>query len=93
MNCHIISNKQELERAVADIEDWETLCLYLEVPKHMISERNGRLKGKCLEVYLSTGKACWDQVVKVIASYPFYNIRLANKIADTHHIYFFKSEL
>ena len=32
-------------------------------------------KSRCLEAYL----ACWEQVVKVLADYPFYNARLTNE--------------
>ena len=39
-----------------------------------------------MEAYLNTGRACWEQVVKVVADYPFYNARLANNIAHMQHI-------
>ena len=29
------------------------------------------------------GSVCWEQVVKVVADYPFYGVRLAKKIAGT----------
>ena len=37
-------------------------------------------------LHLSTDKACWEDVVKVVAAYPFHNKRLARKIADTHGV-------
>ena len=42
-----------------------------------------------MEAYLNTRRACWEQVVKVVADYPFYNARLANKIAHMQHIDYF----
>ena len=35
--CHLISNKQELGKAVAEIGDWETLCENLGVEKAVIN--------------------------------------------------------
>ena len=99
VSCHRISNKQELEKAVAEIANWKALCEYLGIPMqvtnqlHFSNEHNGRLRGECLEIYLSTGKACWEQVVKVVADHPFRNTKLANKIADMYSIYYYKDEL
>ena len=91
--CHSISNKQELGKAVAEIGDWETLCENLGVEKavinalrDMINTDSTKKKSRCLEAYLDTGRACWEQVVKVVADYPFYNARLARNIARTQHI-------
>ena len=50
-------------------------------------------KSRCLEAYLNMGNACWEQVVKVVANYPFYNLRLAKEIADTHGIDYSRIEL
>ena len=50
-------------------------------------------KSRCLEVYLNMGNACWEQVVKVVAEYPFYNFRFAKEIADTHGIDYSRIEL
>ena len=41
-------------------------------------------KSRCLDAYLNMGNAYWEQVVKVVAEYPFYNLRLAKEIAATH---------
>ena len=90
VRCHSISDKQELGKAVAEIEDWEGLCENLGVSKVVLSTFSNKMdtikKRKCLEAYLDTGKACWEQVVEVVADHPFYNVRLANKIADMHGI-------
>ena len=90
VRCHNISDKQELGKAVAEIEDWEGLCENLGVSKAVLNTFGNKMdtvkKRKCLEAYLNTGKACWEQVVKVVADHPFYNVRLANKIADMHGI-------
>ena len=90
VRCHTISDNQELGRAVAEIEDWEGLCENLGVSKAVLNMFSDKIytekKRKCLEAYLNTGKACWEKVVKVVADHPFYNVRLANKIADMHGI-------
>ena len=92
VRCHNISDKQELGKAVAEIEDWEGLCENLGVSKAVLNTFGNKMdtdsvkKRKCLEAYLTTGKACWEQVVKVVADFPFFNVRLANKIADMHGI-------
>ena len=91
--CHRIdiSKKQELEKAVAEIGDWDSLCENLGVEKAVINElrsssmENGKKKSRCLEAYLNTDKACWERVVEVVADYPFYNKRLARQIADNHY--------
>ena len=55
-----------------------------------IIDTDGTIKrSRCLEVYLNTGNACWEQVVKVVADYPFYNLRLA----ATHGIDYSRIEL
>ena len=66
--CHRIdiSNKQELEKAVAEIGDWESLCENLGTLKAVINElrfsdkQTGRKKNECLEAYLDTDSACWE---------------------------------
>ena len=93
-SCHSISKKQELEKAVAEIGDWETLCENLRVPIAKINElisssmENGKKKSRCLQAYLDTGKACWEKVVEVVADHPFYNNRLARQIADNHGVHY-----
>ena len=92
MGCTRISKKQELDKAVAEIGDWEALCEQLGTPQTKLNElrfstMNVRTKkSRCLEAYLDTGKACWEHVVKVVAEYPNENKRLAKKIANTHGI-------
>ena len=78
---------------MAEIGDWETLCENLGVEKAVINRLRNMIdtdstikKRRCLEAYLDTGRACWEQVVKVLADYPFYNARLANNIAHMQHI-------
>ena len=40
-----------------------------------------------MEAYLNTGRACWEQVVKVVADYLFLMLDLlANNIAHMQHI-------
>ena len=98
-SCTSISKKQELDKAVAEVGDWEALCLYLDIPQRKIKElyfSNTDVRTKksiCLEVYLNMGNACWEHVVKVVAEYPFYNLRLAKEIAATHSIDYSRIEL
>ena len=49
-------------------------------------------KSRCLEAYLNMGNSCWEQVVKVVAEYP-YNLRFAKEIAATHGIDYSRIEL
>ena len=92
VGCTSISKKQELDKAVAEIGDWEALCEHLGTPQTKLkelrfSEMDIRTKkSRCLEAYLDTGRACWEHVVKVVAEYPIENKRLAKEIADTHDI-------
>ena len=87
-----ISKKQELDKAVAEIGDWEALCEHLGTPQTKLNELRFSAmdvrtkKSRCLKAYLDTGKACWEHVVKVVAEYPIENKRLAKEIADTHGI-------
>ena len=96
MGCTGISKKQHLEKAVANIGDWETLCEYIGAPKPVINklhhsdQQNGRKKSECLEAYfnLGEGRACWEQVAEVVASHPFHDVRLAKQIADKYGLDF-----
>lgn len=96
--CQSISKKRELEKAVAEIGDWEPLCENLGTPKAVINElrsssmQDGKKKSRCLEAYVDTDEACWEQVVKVVADYPFHNKRLARQIADNHGIHYSSRE-
>ena len=85
---------------MAEIGDWEALCEYLGVHRavlislcSMINTENRVKKHRCLEVYIDTGKACWEQVANVIADYPFYNGRLAEEIANMYVVGYSKDEL
>ena len=97
-HCQSISNKRELEKAVAEIGDWESLCENLGAPKAVISGlrsssmQDGRKKSRCLEAYIDTDEACWEQVVEVVADNPFYNRKLARKIADKHGVHYSSRE-
>ena len=92
VSYHSINNMQELEMQVKEIGDWEALCRQLQLSKTILdslqsaSMNSEAKKTACLVAYLSTGKACWEDVVKVVAAYPFHNNRLARKIADTHGV-------
>ena len=92
VDCHKISKKRELEKAVAEIGDWEVLCENLGVPSPVLQGlrydniQNSMKKTRCLEAYLNTGTACWETVVEVVADVPFYNKRVAKEIADKYGV-------
>jgi len=92
VDCHKISKKRELEKAVAEIGDWEVLCENLGVPSPVLQGlrydniQNSMKKTRCLEAYLNTGNACWETVVEVVADVPFYNKRVAKEIADKYGV-------
>ena len=83
---------QELDKAVAEIGDWEPLCENLGAPVPVVKQlqsdsiSSGLKKRKCLEAYIGLGTACWETVVQVVADHPFYNRKLAKKIADDYGI-------
>ena len=39
------------------------------------------------------GSVCWEQIVKVVADYHFYNFRLAKEIAAAHGVDYSRIEL
>ena len=101
-SCTSISKLQELEKAVAEIGNWEALCGNLGVDRAILSElryintENTEKKRRCLQAYIDTDKACWEQVVKVVDDHPFNNARIANKIAhdySVHGVGYAKDEL
>ena len=51
--------------------------------RNTIDTDNAIKKSRCPEAYLNMGDAYWEQVVKVVTDYPFYNLKLANEIAAT----------
>ncbi len=83
--------KKELDlfTSLQDIGDWDSLCTNLEVNKGRMAElrdstQKGHLKKKeCLTTYFDSGDAKWNDVVKVVAGFPFYKKVLACKIAET----------
>ena len=100
VGCTSILRRQELDRAVAEIGDWEALCEYLGVHeailnnlRDLINTDNTVKKHRCLEAYINTGRACWEHVVEVVADYPFYNARLTKEIANMHIVHSSKNEL
>ena len=73
------------------------MCEYLGVYKAVLNTLRNILDtvgmSRCLEAYLNMGNACWEQVVKVVADNPFYNLTLAKEIAATHGIDYSRIEL
>ena len=47
---------------------------------------NAAKKQRCLAAYVDQGNACWEEVIKVVASYPFYKNLLAAQIAKKYCI-------
>ena len=88
--CHSISKTQELEMAVAEIGNWESLCENLGVPKPVMNrlrssnKQDERKKSECLQAYFNLGEVCWEEVVKVVENHPFHNERLAKIIASKY---------
>ena len=91
-NCHQIARKQDLYRELAEIGDWQSLCTNLEVPEATINNleneplKNNAKKQNCLSAYFNQGKACWEEVIEVVAGHPFYNKRLATEIAKKYGV-------
>ena len=90
IQCYEIKNREDLHEELVEIGNWEILCDALGVEQatleslrynHGDSVTNKR---KCLDAFLKQGSACWETVVKVVASYPFYNKRLAEAIELKH---------
>ena len=100
VGCTSISKLQELEKALAEIGDWEALCGNLGVDRPILGDLrhmiNTEKKRRCLEAYINTDKACWEIVAKVVADHPFSNARIARQIKahyDLHGVGYSKDEL
>ena len=89
-DCHRITKKPDLYTELADIGNWEALCSYLGVPEAKINElvhehlENTAKKQRCLAAYVDQGNACWEEVIKVVSSYPFFKNLLAAQIAKKY---------
>lgn len=80
-----------LLQAVKDIGDWFMLCKSLKVEESKLnllkeSSRDTEItkKTECLEAYINSGRASWEEVTKVVAQYPIANPRVAKKIANNY---------
>lgn len=77
---------------LAEIENWQSLCTYLEVPEPVLSNlahknlENNAKKEKCLVAYIDQGKPCWEKVIEFVAGYPFYKKKLATQIAEKYGV-------
>ena len=91
-DCHPIASKQDLFTELADIGNWYSLCTHLKVPEAVINGlENENLesvarKQKCLSAYIDQGKACWEKVIEVVASYVFFKKKLASQIAEKYGV-------
>ena len=90
--CHRITDPVQLYKSVETIGDWKMLCSLLGVKEatvnhFLFSDGDATWKKyQCLKAYLDLGHGCWEMVVKVICSFPFYNIRLARTIAEEYDV-------
>ena len=77
---------------LADIGNWQSLCIYLGVPEAVLSDlvnedlENNDRREKCLAAYFDQGEACWEKVIEVVAGHPFYNKKLATQIAQKYGV-------
>ena len=86
-----IKDKVRLWQAVKDISgDWKSLCESLKVGKSKLSELKNSFDGvvnkmaDCLEAYINSARASWEEVVVVVAKFPISNPRLAREIANNN---------
>ena len=63
--------------------------------RSIINSENRIKKHRCLEAYINTGKACWEQVVKVVVDHPFLNARVTKELAhdQMHGVGYSKDQL
>ena len=91
-----ISEFNELYHELADIGDWNGLCMNLHVDSAVLNSlqmsggRNEDKKRECLRSYFNGGNASWEGVIAAIVKHPIRNKRLAKKIAEKQHIIFFE---
>ena len=88
-----IRSFREIYRSVANVGDWEGLCLNLDVDeavmdslRHSNYARPESKKHDCLQAYWKTGETNWESVIRAVAEYPIMNIKLAKRIASNHRI-------
>ena len=84
----MIDDIRLLLRAVKAIGEWDLLCTYLKVDDGVLSplKKSSRdteilKKTECLNAYIKSAKASWEEVVIVVAQYPISNIGIAQEIA------------
>ena len=92
---HEISDFNELYDNLAEIGDWEGLCMNLQVDMATLDElqNSGNLpndykKRRCLLTYFKSDSATWERVIEAVAKHPINNRRLAKKIALKYQIKF-----
>ena len=87
-----IDGFNELYQAVAKVGDWTGLCLNLVVDEAKMNELkysasvHEHKKQECLQAYLNTGEANWENVIQAVAAYPICNVKLAKEIANSRNI-------
>ncbi len=89
-HVHPITSVRELYSMLEDIGNWEALCVNLGIKTGLIDElRHSRLevsvlKLRCIEAYVNTGEATWEDVILAVTLYPIMNTSIANKIAQKY---------
>jgi len=43
-------------------------------------------KQRCLQAFHKQGTVCWETVISVLTEYPFYNGKLAKRIANEYNV-------
>lgn len=43
-------------------------------------------KQRCLQAFHNKGTVCWETVISVLTEYPFYNGKLAKRIANEYNV-------
>ena len=89
-NLTRIENVSDIRWSVEKIGDWQSLCRNLNVNEGaMNSIMNERYKEQhkkddCLQSYINSDKAYWEEVVIAVARPPFRDKILAKMIAEKH---------
>ena len=75
-----------------DIGNWDILCTNLGVKSAILEgirydTIDPVLKKKnCLKAYIDSGKARWDEVVRVVCNNPFYNVILGQELSTKYGV-------
>ena len=91
-NIQFVETFNGLCQELAEIGDWQGLCLVLNVDEATVdglrhsNQRSEEKKRECLHAYYNSGEATWEGVITAITKHPIKNCRLAKKIALKYSI-------